>query len=158
MNRILAGTVLAAALAGALPALAEAPPARLLRGVPAVDLVVEDPGAAAMRCGIRRQHLESSLRTLLATTPVRHEPAAEPYLYLRGLFLSSHNECLYTLSLELRGTVSVDDTGASGVASIWRSSVIQAVAITEAEHGIASAVSALVDHLAADWSVANPTR
>lgn len=154
-HRILVATALCCTWLGTLPALAEPSPAQLLRGLPVVDIVIEDPGAAALRCGVQRQHLESALRGALLATPVREGAGVAPYLYLRGLFLSSRNECLYALSLELRSAVSVEDTGAAGVASLWRASLMQAVAIGDASTGVMAAVAAMVDDLATDWVTAN---
>jgi hypothetical protein len=134
---------------------AEAPSARLLRGVTAVDIVVEDPGRHAAQCGIGRGALESALRTSLGNDRVRQDDRAPAYVYLRTLMLSSANECLYTLTLELRAPVSVDETGVQGVASIWRSNLVEAISIGAAPARMLGAIERLADQLGNDWSSAN---
>jgi hypothetical protein len=134
---------------------AEAPSARMLRGVSVVDVVVEDPGRNAARCGIVLGTLESTLRTSLGSDRIRQDDTAAAYVYLRTLVLSSANECLYTLTLEVRAPVSVDDTGAQGVASIWRSNLVEAIALGAAPGRVVAAVERLADQFSTDWASAN---
>jgi hypothetical protein len=134
---------------------AEAPSARMLRGVAAVDVVVEEPGRHATRCGIARVTLESALRNTLGHDRIRQDGGAAAYVYLRTLVLSSDNECLYTLTLELRAPVSVDDTGAQGIASIWRSNLVEAIELGAAPARVVAAVERLADQFGNDWASVN---
>jgi hypothetical protein len=146
---------LLACLASLSSARAEAPGARMLRGVAAVDVVVEEPGRHAARCGIARGTLESALRNTLGHDRFSQDVGAAAYVYLRTLVLSSDNECLYTLTLELRAPVSVDDTGAQGVASIWRSNLVEAIALGAAPARVVAAVEQLADQFGNDWASVN---
>jgi hypothetical protein len=136
-------------------AVAQEQPARLLRGIGSVDVVVEDVGKEASRCGIRSTGLETTLRTALQISPIRQDLDAGAYVYLRGLFLASETQCLYTLSLELRSTVSIEETGAQGIASIWRTGFIEATGIGQAPHRIRGAVESMADEFVSDWTRAN---
>lgn len=142
-------------LASAGAALAQGTPARLLRGIDSVDVVVENVSKEAMRCGIGSASLETTLRTALQMSPIRQNLDAGAYVYLRGLFLASDTQCLYTLSLELRSPVSIDETGTQGVASIWRTGVIEATGIGQAPVRIRGAIELLAEELVSDWTLAN---
>jgi hypothetical protein len=145
--------VFASAFAGAVAA--QDRPARLLRGIDAVDVVVENVSRDATRCGVKSAALESTLRVALQVSPIRQDFDAAAYVYLRGLFLASETQCLYTLSLELRSPVSIEETGSHGVASIWRTGFIEATGLGQAPVRIRGAIESMADELVGEWTRAN---
>jgi hypothetical protein len=155
-SKALARMLIAAACVGATGAVgAQDVAARLLRGIGAVDVVIESVGKEAERCGVRPANLESTLRAALQLSPIRQAFDAAAYLYLRGLFLASDTQCLYTLTLELRSAVSIDETGTQGIASIWRTGFIEATGIVQAPGKVRGAVEMLASELVSDWTQAN---
>jgi hypothetical protein len=152
---IVALALAAASAAAAGPAAAQDAPVRLLRGIGSVDVVIENVDPDGVRCGVQSTSLESALRTALHLSPIRQELDAGPYMYLRGLFVASGTQCLYTLSLELRSPVAVEETGNQGIASIWRTGYIEATGIGQAPKRIRGAVESLAEEFVSDWTRAN---
>ncbi len=126
--------------------------ARALRGLQRFEILVEDVNRNATQCGIAREKLESSLRSIVGQsriTLVDTAPDATAYLNVSVL-----SDCTARVTLEVFAGVTVEKTGQHTVATIWNDGILGRGADPAAQ--VDAIIGELAKGLVNDWTSANP--
>ena len=123
-----------------------------LRGLQRFEIVVEDVSQIGMQCGIARERLETSLRSIAGQsrmTVVDSLPDATIYLNVSVL-----SDCTMRVALEVFTGVTIEKTGQRTVATIWNDGILGRGADPAAQ--VDSMIDDLATGLVKDWNSANP--
>jgi len=123
-----------------------------LRGLQRFEIVIEDVSQNAMQCGIARERLETSVRSIVGQsrmTVVDNLPEATIYLNVSVL-----SDCTTRVTLEVFTGVTVEKTGQRTVATIWNDGILGRGADPAVQ--VASIIDDLTRGLVKDWNSANP--
>ena len=123
-----------------------------LRGLQRFELVVEDVTENATRCGITRQRIDASLRSIVGQSRIALVDAnPDATIYLNVSVLS---DCTARVTLEIFAVVTIGKTGQRTIATIWNDGILGRGADPVAQ------VDSIVDNLARgfvnDWDSSNP--
>lgn len=136
----------------AKPALAASNTALALRGLQRFEIVVEDVTQNATQCGIAREKLETSLRSILGKTRIAVVDAApDATVYLNVSVLS---DCTARVTLEVFAGVTIEKTGQRTLATIWNDGILGRAADPAAQ--VDAIIGELAKGLVSDWNSANP--
>jgi len=105
-----------------------------------------------MQCGIARERLETSVRSIVGQsrmTVVDNLPEATIYLNVSVL-----SDCTTRVTLEVFTGVTVEKTGQRTVATIWNDGILGRGADPAVQ--VASIIDDLTRGLVKDWNSANP--
>jgi hypothetical protein len=117
-----------------------------------IEIVVEDVNQNAAQCGIAREKLETSLRSIIGQsrmTLVDASPDATAYLNVSVL-----SDCTARVTLEVFAGVTVEKTGQRTVATIWNDGILGRGADPAAQ--VDAIIGELAKGLVSDWTSANP--
>ena len=123
-----------------------------LRGLQRFEIMVEDVTQNATQCGIAREKLDTSLRSIVAQsriTIVDAVPDATAYLNVSVL-----SDCTTRVTLEIFAGVTVEKTGQRTVATIWNDGILGRGADPAAQ--VDAMIGELAKGLVNDWTSANP--
>ena len=116
------------------------------------ELVVEDVTENATRCGITRERLDTSLRSIVGQSRIALVDALpDATIYVNVSVLS---DCTARVTLEVFTVVTIGKTGQRTIATIWNDGILGRGADPAAQ------VDSIIDNLARglvnDWDSANP--
>ena len=137
---------------GATSASAASDTALALRGLQRFEIIVEDVNQNAAQCGIVREKLDASLRSIVGRsrmTLVDAAPDATAYLNVSVL-----GDCTARVTLEVFTGVTVEKTGQRTVATIWNDGILGRAADPAAQ--VDAIIGELAKGLVNDWTSANP--
>jgi hypothetical protein len=134
------------------PAFAASDTALALRGLQRIEIVVEDVNANAAQCGITRERLDASLRSIVGQSRILLVDALpDATLYLNVSVLS---DCTARTTMEVFTGVTIDKTGQRTVATIWNDGILGRGPDPPGQ--VDSMIENLTKALVNDWNLANP--
>ena len=146
------GAIAASCFGAACPASAASDTALALRGLQRFELVVEDVNQNAAQCGIGRERLETSLRSIVGQSRITVVDATpDATIYLNVSLLS---DCTARVTLEVFAGVTIEKTGQRTVATIWNDGILGRGADPAAQ--VDGIIGDLAKGLVSDWTSANP--
>lgn len=123
-----------------------------LRGLQRFEIVVEDVSQTAAQCGIAREKLDTSLRSIVGQSRITLVDAVpDATMYLNVSVLS---DCTARVTLEVFTGVTVEKTGQPTVATIWNDGILGRGADPAAQ--VDAIIVELAKGLVNDWTSANP--
>lgn len=123
-----------------------------LRGLQRFEIVVEDVGPTAAGCGISREKLGTSLRSIVGQSRIMLVDAVpDATIYLNVSVLS---DCTARVTLEVFTGVMVEKTGQRTVATVWNDGILGRGADPAAQ--VDAIIGELAQGLVYDWTSANP--
>lgn len=135
------------------PAAAASDTALALKGLQRLEIVVEDVSENASLCGITRQGLDTSLRSVVGQSRiVLVDAVPDATLYLNVSVLS---DCTARVTLEVFTGVTIAKTGQPTVATIWNDGILGRGADPVAQ--VDSIIGELAKGLISDWNSVNPS-
>lgn len=134
------------------PASAASDTALALHGLQRFEIVIEDVNQSAAQCGIGRESLETSLRSIVGQSRmILVNAAPDATIYLNVSVLS---DCTARVTLEVFTGVTVEKTGQRTVATIWNDGILGRGADPAAQ--VDAIINELGKGLVNDWKSANP--